>query len=80
LEREIKKESKEEKKEKKKQLIEKKLKAQWEKEERMLKLNITEDKSEKRTKDGLKIYTEEELNIGNGGNTNKCPIDCDCCF
>ncbi|KAI5166605.1 hypothetical protein NEIG_02030 [Nematocida sp. ERTm5] len=30
--------------------------------------------------DGYKIYTHEELNIGKGGNTSKCPIDCDCCF
>lgn len=28
----------------------------------------------------LKIYTEEQLNIGKGGLTDKCPFDCDCCF
>lgn len=28
----------------------------------------------------LKIYTEEELKIGKGGLTDKCPFDCDCCF
>ncbi|EHY66030.1 hypothetical protein NEAUS04_2245 [Nematocida ausubeli] len=30
--------------------------------------------------DGYKIYTQEELKIGRGGNTPNCPIDCDCCF
>ncbi|KAH9385608.1 uncharacterized protein NEMAJ01_0504 [Nematocida major] len=30
--------------------------------------------------DGYKIYTQEELNIGKGGLTDKCPIDCNCCF
>jgi len=28
----------------------------------------------------LKVYTEEELKIGKGGMTDKCPFDCDCCF
>ena len=30
----------------------------------------------KKTDDGLKIYTEDELKIGKGGNTKLCPIDC----
>lgn len=34
----------------------------------------------RKTSDGLKIYTEEELNIGKGGDTSDCPIDCNCCF
>ncbi|KAF4690776.1 hypothetical protein FOZ60_016862 [Perkinsus olseni] len=29
---------------------------------------------------GYKIYTEEELKIGQGGNTPDCPFDCWCCF
>lgn len=33
-----------------------------------------------RFENGLKIYNEEQLKIGQGGNTPKCPIDCDCCF
>ena len=28
----------------------------------------------------LKVYTEEQLKIGKGGLTDKCPFDCDCCF
>ncbi|KAL8110877.1 hypothetical protein AgCh_026580 [Apium graveolens] len=36
----------------------------------------------KRTKDGLVIYTEEELGFGksDAGGTRLCPFDCDCCF
>ena len=30
--------------------------------------------------DGLPIYTEESLGIGQGGNTALCPFDCECCF
>ncbi|KAK8817932.1 hypothetical protein WA556_002349 [Blastocystis sp. ATCC 50177/Nand II] len=29
---------------------------------------------------GMKIYREDQLNIGKGGNTPLCPFDCDCCF
>jgi len=32
------------------------------------------------TEDGLPIYTMEELKMGQGGNTEDCPFDCDCCF
>ena len=32
------------------------------------------------TEDGLRIYTEEELKIGQGGDTADCPFDCNCCF
>eukprot|EP00299_Pterocystis_sp_00344_P006190 c17976_g1_i1.p1 GENE.c17976_g1_i1~~c17976_g1_i1.p1 ORF type:complete len:104 (+),score=22.12 c17976_g1_i1:36-347(+) len=34
----------------------------------------------KRTEEGYPIYTEEELRIGQGGDTPLCPFDCDCCF
>lgn len=34
----------------------------------------------RRTEEGWKIYTEEELKIGQGGGTPECPFDCDCCF
>ncbi|PFH32501.1 hypothetical protein BESB_018190 [Besnoitia besnoiti] len=34
----------------------------------------------RRTADGLRIYTEEELGIGKGGDTPECPFDCSCCF
>ncbi|CAM9289778.1 unnamed protein product, partial [Discosporangium mesarthrocarpum] len=30
--------------------------------------------------DGLPIYTWESLRIGQGGGTDLCPFDCDCCF
>ena len=29
---------------------------------------------------GLKVYREDQLNLGKGGNTPLCPFDCDCCF
>lgn len=29
---------------------------------------------------GMKIYREDQLNLGKGGNTPLCPFDCDCCF
>jgi len=32
------------------------------------------------TDDGYRIYTEDELNIGIGGDTADCPFDCQCCF
>eukprot|EP00920_Eleutheroschizon_duboscqi_P032325 GHVT01077946.1.p1 GENE.GHVT01077946.1~~GHVT01077946.1.p1 ORF type:complete len:143 (-),score=43.95 GHVT01077946.1:190-618(-) len=32
------------------------------------------------TPDGLPIYTEAELGIGQGGGTSDCPFDCACCF
>ena len=35
---------------------------------------------QKYTKEGYKIYTTEELNIGMGGDTPDCPFDCNCCF
>ena len=37
-------------------------------------------KPRKRTEEGFLVYTEEELGIGKGGNTEDCPFDCDCCF
>ena len=30
--------------------------------------------------EGLPVYTPEELNVGAGGETDKCPFDCDCCY
>ncbi|KCV71890.1 hypothetical protein H696_01299 [Fonticula alba] len=32
------------------------------------------------TEDGYPIYTPDELGLGKGGDTEDCPIDCDCCF
>ena len=32
------------------------------------------------TKEGYKIYTAEDLKIGQGGDGPDCPFDCDCCF
>jgi hypothetical protein len=35
----------------------------------------------RKTIDGLKVYTEEELGLNNGGgDTELCPFDCTCCF
>ena len=40
-----------------------------------------EDKSRKRTEEGYRIFTEEELGLNKkGGDTDLCPFDCDCCF
>lgn len=45
---------------------------------------MREGKSEeivgRKNKDGLNMYTQDELKIGKGGNTALCPIDCQCCF
>ena len=30
--------------------------------------------------EGLSIYSETDLMIGQGGYTKDCPFDCDCCF
>ncbi len=31
--------------------------------------------------DGVKVYSEEELKLNsNGGDTEDCPFDCNCCF
>ncbi len=46
-----------------------------------MKLGISqEDVTGRKTAEGLKLYTEDELKIGKGGDTKFCPIDCDCCF
>jgi hypothetical protein len=35
----------------------------------------------KKTEDGLNVYNTEELSIGlDGGDTDLCPFDCQCCF
>ena len=34
----------------------------------------------RKTDDGLPIYSEKELNIGQGGDTAECPFDCWCCY
>ncbi|KAL4855964.1 hypothetical protein ACK3TF_003721 [Chlorella vulgaris] len=35
----------------------------------------------KRTEEGYAIYSEGELGLGKaGGNTDKCPFDCECCY
>ncbi|CAD7696280.1 unnamed protein product [Ostreobium quekettii] len=35
----------------------------------------------KRTKEGYRVYGEDELRLGvEGGDTALCPFDCDCCF
>jgi hypothetical protein len=38
------------------------------------------NKGRKMTEDGFKVYTEEELGIGKGGDTEDCPFDCKCCY
>lgn len=44
--------------------------------------NSRSSKSDKRslTDDGLTVYTEEELKLGQGGDTSLCPFDCECCY
>jgi hypothetical protein len=44
--------------------------------------DVTGEKTAKKRRvvDGFKIYTEEELQIGQGGDTADCPFDCKCCF
>jgi len=38
-------------------------------------------KGDKYTDEGFKIYTEEELGLNKeGGGTDLCPFDCDCCY
>lgn len=32
------------------------------------------------TEEGFKIYSKEDLKIGQGGDTSDCPFDCNCCF
>ncbi|KAK9804606.1 hypothetical protein WJX73_007261 [Symbiochloris irregularis] len=34
----------------------------------------------RRDPEGLPVYTPEELNIGQGGDTADCPFNCKCCF
>lgn len=33
-----------------------------------------------RTEEGFLIYTYDELKFEEGGDTELCPFDCDCCF
>ena len=38
-------------------------------------------KSQKRKfVEGLKVYTQDELKLGQSKNTPDCPFDCQCCF
>lgn len=48
----------------------------------LVKQEMKDEIKEKRrvTKDGYKIYSLEELNVGKGGDTEDCPFDCQCCF
>jgi hypothetical protein len=41
---------------------------------------IEKPKATRFTEEGFKIYTTEDLNIGNGKDTEDCPFDCNCCF
>ena len=34
----------------------------------------------KKTNEGFAIYSEKELRIDQGGGTDLCPFDCNCCF
>lgn len=40
---------------------------------------LATNSSGKRTADGFTIYNEDELKMGQGGDTPLCPFDCDCC-
>ncbi|KAF9435452.1 hypothetical protein BGZ76_006265 [Entomortierella beljakovae] len=39
-----------------------------------------EKKGKRKTDDGLRLFDINDLNIGKGGETDKCPFDCECCF
>ena len=43
-------------------------------------MDAPKSKGNKYTKEGYKIYTADELKIGQGGDTPDCPFDCECCF
>ncbi len=32
------------------------------------------------TDEGIPVYTEEELGMNKGGDTEDCPFDCQCCY
>jgi hypothetical protein len=34
----------------------------------------------KKTDEGWNIYTEKDLKLGQGKDTDLCPFDCDCCY
>jgi Eukaryotic protein of unknown function (DUF1764) len=38
------------------------------------------DDTYKYTKDGHRIYTPEELRLGEGRDGEECPFECNCCF
>lgn len=48
--------------------------------ERTIEAELGLEPARRLDKDGWPIYTEEELKIGQGGDTELCPFDCDCCF
>lgn len=37
-------------------------------------------KATRLTDDGLPIWTDKEMKIGQGGDSPDCPFDCECCF
>ena len=37
-------------------------------------------KKQRKYVDNLPVFTEDELKIGKGGDTEDCPFDCNCCF
>ncbi|KAF9173348.1 hypothetical protein BGX20_003443 [Mortierella sp. AD010] len=39
-----------------------------------------EKNGKRRTDDGLRLFDINDLNIGKGGDTEKCPFDCECCY
>jgi len=39
-----------------------------------------EKKGKRRTDDGLRLFDIHDLNIGKGGDTDKCPFECECCY
>lgn len=51
-----------------------------EKAEKPKKERQPKEKGARFTEEGFRIYSTEELNIGKGGDTADCPIDCNCCF
>ena len=39
-------------------------------------VKVEKDKIRSRTEEGYLVYTEAELNMGKGGETEDCPFDC----
>ena len=53
---------------------------QQEDEDRFADTRGLKSKTREMTDDGFYIYSDAEMKVGQGGDTDQCPFDCDCCF